>query len=225
MLGPQPRDADPVSANQGASASKPQIISADVRGAGFTCPSDTVVITGQPVDGSARRCMCSLGCGSTGSGRPPPLLQPGRRNRGGAAMGDVCFLPKSIVSSLAVERAKQTSTTHASCRLLLSESGRRRRVDDRWQMVRFGHWEASDDCLFVSLVPRQSVTWPGPGAHVDHMRTTSVPNNQGTFTNHLHIRRHCDGSVTVQSSGASGERGGWVALAVGGEQFAEVGEQ
>ena len=29
-------------------------------------------------------------------------------------------------------------------------------------------------------------------AHVDHMRTTSIPSNHGTFTNHLHIRRQGD---------------------------------
>ena len=43
--------------------------------------------------------------------------------------------------------------------------------------------------LFVCFVPRQGVNRARPIGDVDHMRTTSIPNNHGTFTNHLHIRR------------------------------------
>jgi hypothetical protein len=42
--------------------------------------------------------------------------------------------------------------------------------------------------LFVSFVPRQRVNQAAPIAHVDHTRTTSIPSNYGTFTNHLHIK-------------------------------------
>jgi hypothetical protein len=43
-------------------------------------------------------------------------------------------------------------------------------------------------CSFLSYVPTASAD-PGRAADVDHMRTTSIPSNHGTFTKHLHIRR------------------------------------
>src|SRR5450755_89394 len=56
-------------------------------------------------------------------------------------------------------------------------------------------------CSFLSYVPTASAD-PGRAADVDHMRTTSIPSNHGTFTKHLHIRR--------QST-----RPGWLAGIVG----------
>jgi len=49
--------------------------------------------------------------------------------------------------------------------------------------------------LFVSFVARQRGQPSRPIAHVDHMRTTSIPSNHGTFTNHLHIRRRRGGQA------------------------------
>jgi hypothetical protein len=42
--------------------------------------------------------------------------------------------------------------------------------------------------LFVRFVPRQPVNQTQRAAHLDHMRTTSIPSNHGTFTSHLHIK-------------------------------------
>jgi len=43
--------------------------------------------------------------------------------------------------------------------------------------------------LFVAFVPRRRVNQARPIADVDHMRTTSIPNNHGTFTNDLQSGR------------------------------------
>ncbi len=40
----------------------------------------------------------------------------------------------------------------------------------------------------------------GPPAHVDHMRTTSIPRKRGTFTNDLHIRRRTSSLARDQAA-------------------------
>jgi hypothetical protein len=51
--------------------------------------------------------------------------------------------------------------------------------------------------LLVSFVARQRGQPSRPIAHVDHMRTTSIPSNYLSVTNHLHIRRHLDRRATA----------------------------
>jgi hypothetical protein len=43
-----------------------------------------------------------------------------------------------------------------------------------------------------TFVARQPVNQAGRPAHADHIRTTSIPSNYDTFTNHLHISRQSD---------------------------------
>ena len=47
-----------------------------------------------------------------------------------------------------------------------------------------------------------------PTAHVDHMRTTSIPSKHSSFTNRLHIRRHSDRGNRIFGSGQRGLGGG-----------------
>ena len=61
--------------------------------------------------------------------------------------------------------------------------------------------------LFVSFVPRQPANQAGPAAHVDHIRTTSIPSNHGTFTHHLHINAYCDGALRRAARGQSDSAG------------------
>ena len=64
-------------------------------------------------------------------------------------------------------------------------------------------------CSFRTSSTRQPSR---PIAHVDHMRTTSIPSSYGTFTNHLHISRHLDScarrpwSVQAGRSGVDADR-------------------
>ena len=54
--------------------------------------------------------------------------------------------------------------------------------------------------LLVSFVARQRGQPSRPIAHVDHMRTTSIPSNYLSVTNHLHIRRRRDGQVRAPAA-------------------------
>ena len=51
--------------------------------------------------------------------------------------------------------------------------------------------------LLVSFVARQRGQPSRPIAHVDHMRTTSIPSNYLSVTNHLHINACCGSDALV----------------------------